>query len=65
LIGGTNAVLWIKPVEQIIAEIERDLDALPHHRGIVVTSGGVMPPITPPEVIKEVGAWVKSYKVRM
>ena len=65
LIGGTNAVLWTRTAEEIIAEIERDLDALPHHRGIAVTSAGVMPPLCPPETIRAVCAWVKQYPARM
>jgi hypothetical protein len=65
LIGGTNAVLWTRDAEEIVAEIERDLGALPHHRGIAVTSAGVMPPLCAPETIREVCAWVKSYPVRV
>jgi len=65
LIGGTNAVLWTLTTEEIIAEIEADLDVLPHHRGLVVTSAGVMPPLCKPETIKSVCDWVKEYKARM
>lgn len=65
LIGGTNATLWTKPVAEIIECVERYLDELPHHRGIVVTSAGVMPPITEPETIKAVADWVKAYVPRM
>jgi hypothetical protein len=54
----------LKTANQIIAQIERDLDALPHHRGIVVTSAGVMPPACRPETIRQVCAWVKSYRAR-
>ncbi|NCO34528.1 MAG: hypothetical protein AUJ92_19545 [Armatimonadetes bacterium CG2_30_59_28] len=64
LIGGTNAILWTKSSEEIIAAIERDLDALPHHRGIVVTSAGVMPPLCKPETIRDVSEWVKQYPAR-
>lgn len=64
LIGGTNAMLWTKDAETIIRQIEHDLDELPHHRGIVVTSAGVMPPICEPETIKAVGDWVKNYPIR-
>ncbi len=63
LIGGTNAALWTRPVAEIIAELESHLDALPHHRGIVVTSAGVMPPCATPETIKAVCDWVKGYRV--
>ena len=65
LVGGTNAVLWTKPAAAIIEQLEIDLDALPHHRGIVVTSAGVMPPLCAPETIREVGAWVRGYPARM
>ena len=61
LVGGTNATLWLEPTRGIIAEIESDLDALPHHRGIVVTSAGVMPPLCTPETIRTVGEWVKAH----
>jgi uroporphyrinogen-III decarboxylase len=64
LVGGTNAMLWTRPAREIIAKIEQDLDELPHHRGIVVTSAGVMPPLCRPETIREVCNWVKNYKAR-
>jgi len=64
LIGGTNAMLWTQPADTIIAKIEADLDVLPHHRGLVVTSAGVMPPSCRPETIKAVCDWVRSYSVR-
>jgi len=65
LIGGTNAVLWTKSAEEIINQIEKDLDILPHHRGIVISSAGVMPPFCRPETIKSVCEWVKGYKVKL
>ncbi len=64
LVGGTNAVLWTQPADAIIAQLQKDLDALPHHRGLVVTSAGVMPPLCKPETIKQVGHWVKNYPLR-
>ncbi len=64
LVGGTNAYLWTRPVERIIEQVEQDLDALPHHRGVVVTSAGVMPPLASPEKIKAVCDWVKEYEAR-
>jgi uroporphyrinogen-III decarboxylase len=63
IIGGTNACLWTQEVGEIISESKRDLDALPHRRGIVFTSAGVMPPLCPPETIKKVCDWVKTYPV--
>ncbi|HOK80827.1 MAG TPA: uroporphyrinogen decarboxylase family protein [bacterium] len=65
LIGGTNAVLWTKSAKEIISEIENELDKLPHHRGLVITSAGVMPPLCKPETIKQVCQWVKQYRVRV
>ena len=63
LVGGTNATLWTRPTEEIISHIKRDLDELPHHRGIVLTSAGVMTPLCKPETIKAVADFVKSYPV--
>ena len=65
LIGGTNAYLWTKSSDEIIETIERELEKLPSHRGIVITSAGVMPPVTKPGTIKEVCDWLKGYKVRL
>jgi hypothetical protein len=65
LIGGSNAALWTKPSDTIIAELKKDLDMLPHHRGLVISSAGVMPPSCKPETIKEVCSWLKSYPLRM
>jgi uroporphyrinogen-III decarboxylase len=65
LVGGTNAMLWLKSADKIIAKIKQDLDELPHHRGIVVTSAGVMPPFCRPETIREVCEFVKQYPVRL
>jgi uroporphyrinogen-III decarboxylase len=58
LIGGTNAALWLEPGDNIIRTIERDLAELPHHRGVVISSGGVMPPRCTPETIRRVRDWV-------
>ena len=65
LIGGTQATFWTKPARDIIARIEEALDPLPHHRGLVITSAGVMPPMCEPETIKAVCDWVKTYPARM
>ncbi|MCE5326479.1 MAG: hypothetical protein LLG01_08690 [Planctomycetaceae bacterium] len=64
-IGGTGAGLWLRPAEDIIAALESDLAALPHHRGLVITSAGVMPPAATPEKIRQVCQWVQSYPARM
>ena len=65
LVGGTNAVQWTGSADEIIEQIEQDLDVLPHHRGIAVTSAGVMPPLCRPETIREVCEWVKGYPATM
>jgi hypothetical protein len=65
LIGGTNATLWLQPAERIIAGLAAALAPLPHHRGLVLTSAGVMPPACPPETIRAVGDWVRAYPARM
>jgi len=64
LIGGTQAPDWLLPAEALIGRLRRSLDELPHHRGIVVTSAGVMPPACPPETVRAVRDWVVSYEHR-
>ncbi len=63
LIGGTNAALWIRPAADIIRQIEKDLAALPHQRGIVLSSAGVMPPACAPETIRQVFEAIKGLKL--
>ena len=64
LIGGSNAVTWVTSAEDIWSELERGLDELPHHRGLVITSGGVMPPGCSMETIREVGRFLRQYPIR-
>lgn len=64
LIGGTNAALWLQPAERIIATLERDLDALPHHRGLIPSSAGMMPPGAKPATVKAVVDWLHRYPAR-
>ncbi len=64
LVGGTNAMLWTRSADEIVTQVEADLDALPHHRGIVLTSAGVMPPLCVPETIKAVCERVKAYPAK-
>jgi len=52
--GGTNATLWMQSENEIIHQVEKDLEALPHHRGIVLSSAGVMTPLCTPETLKAV-----------
>jgi uroporphyrinogen-III decarboxylase len=65
LVGGTNAALWTLSSKEIIAELEADLERMPHHRGIVISSAGVLPPECKPETLKQVCDWVQSYSARM
>ena len=65
LIGGTNAVLWTRPADEIIAAIAHSLEELPHHRGLVLSSGGVMPPMCQPETIQTVCTWIRQFPARM
>ena len=61
LIGGTNAALWMTDnAAAIIAQLEHDLAELPHRRGIVITSAGVMPSLCSPETIRRVCQWTRS-----
>ncbi len=64
-IGGCGAGQWVTDdANKIIAYIEKQLASLPHHRGIVLTSAGVMPTGCRPETIKEVFDWIKAYPNR-
>lgn len=64
LIGGTNAMLWLQPEVALYERIAADLDVLPHHRGVVLSSAGVMPPLCPPERIRGVRARLAQYALR-
>jgi uroporphyrinogen-III decarboxylase len=43
LIGGTNAALWLRGAEEIIAAVSDDLANCPDRRGIFLTSAGQLP----------------------
>jgi hypothetical protein len=59
---GCKATQWVKnDAEAIIAYIEEQFAQLPHHRGIVLTSAGMMPPGAAPQTIKQVFDWIKRY----
>ncbi|MCL1793655.1 MAG: uroporphyrinogen decarboxylase family protein [Oscillospiraceae bacterium] len=62
LIGGTYAMLWLEDAGTIIKFLENEFLKLPHLRGVVVTSGGVMPPMAEIDKIKKVADWLKSVK---
>jgi len=65
LIGGTNAAIWLQPADEIIEYRGENLDMLPHHRGVVVSSAGVMPPACDYEKISRVKRWVDNYPLRV
>ncbi len=44
LIGGTNAVLWMNPVEEIVQTVADDLAQCPDRRRIFLSSAGILPP---------------------
>lgn len=44
LIGGTNATLWLEPVEKIVETVAADLADCADRRKIFLTSAGVLPP---------------------
>lgn len=54
LMGGTNATLWLKPPEAIVAEVAQDIAQCPDRRKIFLTSAGVLPPPVTFEKAKEV-----------
>lgn len=58
LIGGTNCLTWIKSPGEIIAELEGYLAELKDYRGIVVGTGGIIPPACVPETIREVCSYL-------
>jgi uroporphyrinogen-III decarboxylase len=45
LIGGTNATLWLDPVDKILETVAADIAACPDRRRIFLTSAGVLPPL--------------------
>jgi uroporphyrinogen-III decarboxylase len=59
--GGTNAALWMKSAESVIRELSKNLDAMPHHRGVAVTSSDMIPPATPFDTIIQVADFINSY----
>ena len=62
--GGTNAALWLESSESIIKQLQTELDSMPHHRGVAVTSSDMIPPDTPLKTIFEVAEFVENYPVQ-
>ena len=63
--GGTNAALWLESSEKLIEQLQKDLDSMPHHRGVAVTSSDMIPPDTPLKTVFEVAEFVENYKVKL
>ena len=64
VIGGTNAALWLRPVAEICAEIEKSIRDAGTTRGLILTSAGVMPPAASIEKIRQVRDFAKRFKFR-
>lgn len=60
LIGGTNATLWLEPVERIVETVAQDLANCPDKRRIFLTSAGVLPPLVSFEKAKTVVEQLKG-----
>jgi len=60
LIGGTNATLWLEPVEKIVETVAEDLANCPDRRRIFLTSAGVLPPLVSFEKAKRVADAFKT-----
>ena len=65
LIGGTNATLWTKSADDICAGIKAELDALDNHRGVIITTAGIIPIGCRPETVRTVCEYVKAFPARM
>ena len=63
LIGGTNVIVWLWPVERIQRYIENELAACPNRRRIVVTTAGVAPPGCSAETFRAIGEWIPRLPV--
>lgn len=60
IIGGTDATLWLKPVNEICAAIEASIREAGTLRGLVLTSAGVMTPLCSLEKIKQVREFARG-----
>ena len=65
LVGGTNCMIWLRPVEEIQRYIEGELAACRDHRRIVLTTAGVAPPACPVESFRRIGEWIRTVPVRL
>lgn len=54
LIGGTNATLWLEPMETIVETVRKDLAECADRKKIFLTSAGVLSPLVSFEKAREV-----------
>lgn len=64
LIGGTNCLTWLRSPTEIIAEIQDSLSQLEDFRGIILGTGGVIPPTCSPDTLKQVMEYLKTMPMR-
>ncbi len=60
IIGGTNAGVWLKSEEEIVAEIEAAIAETGGTRGVILSSGGQMPVACGLEKVKSVSRRLKE-----
>lgn len=54
LIGGSNCLTWLKPAAEIKKELAGYLADMESYRGLVVGTGGIIPPGCTPDTLKEI-----------
>lgn len=64
LIGGTCALTWLKDTEEIKEEVGAYLEELKDYHGIILGTGGMIPPACPPERLKEIREYVFSLPLK-
>lgn len=64
LIGGTCALTWLKDAEKIIEEIALYLGEMEDYHGVVLGTGGMIPPACTPDTLKRVREYVFSLPVK-
>ncbi len=65
LIGGTNVMVWLWPIERIQQYILDELAACPDHRRIILTTAGVAAPGCPAETFRAIGEWLRTVPIKV
>lgn len=60
LIGGGNAVMWTQPLQDIKKEVEQAIGTLSSRRGIVYSTGGVVPAQCSPDTLRETARFIHN-----